>query len=95
MSRSRGVGDDAGGTLDRAGAAGEETVKAAEAITGRRGSSRSGAWAAYCHCTEEIRRWCRLRLRDHQLEGRSAGGWMAMASVSPSRTWVGLALPVF
>jgi hypothetical protein len=90
-----GIADDAGGTLDRAGAAGEETVKAEEAITGRRGSSRSEARAAYCYCTEEIRRWYRLRLRDHQLEGMRAGDVDGDGLGVSVTNWVGLALPVF
>ena len=48
--------------MDRAAteeAAGEARAKAAEAISGRRGSGGSEAWVACCYyCTEEISGWC-------------------------------------
>ena len=68
--------------MDRAataGAAGEVRAKAAEAISGRRGSSGSEAWPA---ATTVLKRSVdgarRLRLSDH--------AELAMASVSPSLT---------
>jgi hypothetical protein len=67
-------------------AAGEVRAEAAEAISGRRGSSGSEAWACCYYCSEEVSGWCSSLAFVGSGGGEQPGGWMAMASVSPSQS---------
>lgn len=75
-----------------AGAAGEVRAKAAEAISGRQGSSGSEAWVDCCYCTEEIRGWF-SSLAFVALWGSSGGeepsGWHGLGVSVTNWEWKG------